>query len=155
MIIRLGDFNITINSGIIFPLLILIPNLVWMIMPKPESIPTSEEPVLLTIIENIGRFATLLIPLFYAVQWQKKFTIPVLAVMTILLLIYYSAWMRYFIHQREVEWLSKSLFGIPLPLAVAPSLFFILSSYLLDSWWMLAASVLFGISHVWITYLTA
>ncbi len=34
---------------------------------------------------------------------------------------------------------------------VLPILFLMLSSYLLQSWWMLGASVLFGIGHFWVS----
>ncbi len=125
-----------------------------MILPKADNVTSESEPLVLTILENIGRFATLLIPLFYSIQWQKKVAAPVLILMGIALLVYYVAWGRYFFNGRDLAWMSKPLFGIPLPLATAPILFFVLSSYLLGSWWMLIASLVFGVAHIWISTLS-
>ncbi len=143
-----------IKSGIIVPILVLIPNLVWMILPKGDAGNASQEPIILTVIENVGRFACILIPVFYSIQWYKKFSLPVLIIMGISLLVYYVAWLRYFTGGREAALMSKPLLGIPLPLATAPILFFLLSSYLLDSWWMFAASIVFGTAHIWISATT-
>ena len=154
MVISFGKIFITIRSGILIPFLVLIPNILWMVLSTKGSDSITEEPILLTIIENIGRIATLILPLFYSINWQKKNSIPVLAIMGIALLIYYVAWGRFFLNGRTSDLLSKPLFGIPLPLALAPVLFFIFSSYILDSWWMFAASVIFGTAHIWISILT-
>ena len=154
MPIKFGDFVFTLKSGILIPILVLIPNFVWVVLPKVKSTVSPSEPLLLTIFENMGRFATLLIPLFYAIQWQKKYAILILTLMGTALLIYYIAWGRYFFNGRSPQWMSKPLFGIPLPLATAPILIFILSSYILGSWWMLLASLVFGFAHIWISTLT-
>lgn len=152
--LTIGKLTLTIKSGIFIPILVLIPNLIWMILPKAAVNAAKSEPLTLTIIENIGRLATLILPLFYAIQWQKKYAILVLILMGIALLIYYIAWGRYFINGGDPVWMSKPLLGIPLPLATAPIAFFMLSSYLLGSWWMLIASLLFGTAHIWISALS-
>ena len=43
---------------------------------------------------------------------------------------------------------------MPLPMAVAPALFLILSAYLMGSWIMLAVSLWFGIAHIWVSALS-
>ncbi len=154
MSISIGNFISIIKSGIIIPILILIPNFVWMVLPKVKSTTSQNEPLVLTIAENVGRFAALLIPLFFSIHWHKKYSLPVLILMGIALLIYYIAWGRYFLKESDPAWMSKPLFGIPLPLATSPILFFILSSYILDSWWMFCASLVFGIAHIWISAVT-
>ena len=146
-------FN-NIKPGILIPFLILIPNILWMIFPTTDSGEVKKEPILLTIIENIGRIATLIIPVFYSINWQKKISVPVLVMMGITLMIYYVAWGRFFLNGRTSDYLSKPLFGIPLPLALAPILFFMLSAYILDSWWMFIASLIFGVAHIWISVMT-
>jgi hypothetical protein len=96
----------TIKSGVLIPLLIMLPNVVWMLWPKADAGEHVSAPRVLTIVENIGRIAALILPLFF------------------------------------------SLDGLALPMAVAPTVFLVLSSYLMSSWSMLSASILFGAAHI-------
>ncbi len=154
MNLTFGDVNITIKSGALIPLLIMLPNVVWMIMPKADASQPTSEPLWLTIMENVGRFATLILPFFFSLDLNRKFSTPVAIGMGAALAVYYVCWIRYFAGGRSPELLGAPFFGIPQPLAVAPIAFFALSSYLMGSWWMFAASVLFGVAHIWISALT-
>ena len=168
----LTHIHLSIQSGILIPVLVLLPNLFWMILPvarpksgagrpksgagrpksgagKPEA--PSGEPLPLTILENIGRAASLLIPPFYSLQFNRSLSIPVAIAMILALLVYYACWVRYFTRGRQPELLKAPFLGIPLPMALAPILFLFLSAYLLASWWMLAAALLFGIAHIWVS----
>lgn len=80
------------------------------------------------------------------VAWYAAHTI---AGMGVALAVYYSAWIRFFLGGSTPNLLSASLIGIPSPLASAPIVLLILSAYVLDSWFMFRASVLFGAFHVW------
>ena len=98
--------RLAIKSGVIIPLLLMLPNLPWMLLPK------------------------------------------------LALAVYYAAWGRYFIGGGTPELLSAPLVGIPSPLAFAPIALLLISSYLLNSWWMLGAAVVFGTLHVWVKAVT-
>ena len=87
-------------------------------------------------------------------DWRKNFSLPVVIGMGLALAVYYACWIRYFAGGRVAALLGAPFLGIPLPMAVAPITFFILSSYLMGSWWMLGASLLFGVAHIWISALT-
>jgi len=67
---------------------------------------------------------------------------------------YNASWLRYFAGGRSTELLRASLLGFPLPLAVAPIILLVLSSYLMGSWPMLGASILFGTVHIRVSALT-
>lgn len=146
--------NIPIKSGALIPLLIMLPNVIWMLAPKGDGSEPVAEPLWLTIMENIGRFATLIVPFFYSLDAHKKFSLPVMIAMGLALAGYYGGWIRYFVGGRAPALLGASLLGIPLPMAVLPIAFFILSSYLMGSWWMFGAALLFGVAHIWISALT-
>jgi len=154
MHLTFGDLSITIKSGALIPLLIMLPNVVWMMLPKVAASKPAPEPLLLTIMENVGRFATLILPFFFALDMNKKFSLPVVIGMGLALAIYYACWIRYFAGGRSAALLGAPFLGIPLPMAVAPIAFLILSSYLMSSWWMFGASILFGVAHIWISALT-
>ncbi len=150
----LSDINIPIKSGALIPLLIMLPNVVWMLAPKSGVRHQVAEPLWLTIAENVGRLATLILPFFFSLDLYKKFSLPVMIAMGLALAIYYGCWIRYFVSRRSVTLLGASFLGIPQPLAVTPIAFLMLSSYLMGSWWMLGASLLFGVAHIWISLLT-
>ena len=154
MHLTFGDLSITIKSGAWIPLLIMLPNVVWMLLPKTDAGKQIPEPLLLTILENVGRLATLILPFFFSLDMHKKFSLPVVIGMGLALAIYYACWIRYFAGGRSVALLGAPFLGIPIPMAVAPIAFLILSSYLMSSWWMFGASLLFGVAHIWISALT-
>lgn len=86
-----GGKSIPMRSGALIPVLLMLPNVAWLLLPKAD------------------------------------------------------------VGARAAELLSAPLLGLPLPLAVAPAVFLVLSSYLLSSWPMLGVSVLFGVAHIWVS----
>ncbi len=154
MHLNLGNLSITIKSGALIPLLIMLPNVVWMLSPKTNASAPPSEPLFLTILENVGRFATLILPFFFSLDMHRKLSLPVAIGMGLALAVYYACWIRYFAGGRVSTLLGAPFLGIPIPMAIAPIAFFILSSYLMSSWWMFGASLLFGVAHIWISALT-
>ena len=154
MNLTFGDLSITIKSGMLIPVLVMLPNVVWMLLPKAEASASPFEPLLLTILENLGRFATLILPFLFSLDLHQRFSIPVLIGMGLALAVYYACWIRYFAGGRTPALLGAPFLGIPMPMAVTPIAFLILSSYLMSSWWMFSASILFGLAHIWISALT-
>jgi hypothetical protein len=141
-----------IKSGAIITVLLILPNLLWMLLPKLPSASKASTPIALTISEWVSRIAVFVIPLFYAIELSRKFSVFVIVMMSLAIVIYYAAWIRYFIRGRTAKLFRAPFLGIPLPMAVAPVVFIILSSYMFGSWPMLAASICFGVFHVWISY---
>ena len=141
--------TIALRSGVIIPVLLMLPNVAWMLLPQQSASRVGSVPVTLTIAENILRGFALAVPCFLALHLTKRFSAVALAAMALALAIYYAAWIRFFIGGRSADLLSASLIGIRSPLAFAPILVLILSAYVLDSWWMLFVAVTFGALHVW------
>jgi hypothetical protein len=154
MHLTFGDVSITLKSGALIPVLLMLPNVVWMLLPKADTGKPVSEPLWLTIVENVGRVATLILPFFFSLDVHKKLSVLIMIGMGLALAIYYSCWIRYFMGGRSVALLGTSFLGIPIPMAVVPIVFLILSSYLMSSWWMFGASILFGVAHIWISALT-
>ena len=144
-----------IKSGIIIPVLIMVPNIIYYLIIRNKSdIPSSNKsaPTLIKIIENIGRLGILITPLFYSLNLDNSFSMYFLVLCLLFLVLYYVAWLRYFMSGSNQIDLRKSLL-IPLPLAVYPSLSLICSSYLLSSIPMLISSLVFAIGHIWVSYI--
>lgn len=151
MPISLGFIDFTLKSGALVPLLIMLPNIIWMTLPRQAAAPSSPVPAWLNILENIGRVGILVVPFFYDLGLDKPGGVVVAVAMGVALGLYYAAWTRYFLRGRTTALLRQPLLGIPLPLAVTPVVFLILSSYLMDSWLMLAVSAVFGVAHIWVS----
>ena len=145
--------RIPIKSGAVIPLLIMLPNIAWFLIPNAPAGDAAAVPLFLNIVENAGRVAIIVIPFFYAINLRRRYSTPALVICSLALALYYAAWIRYFA-AADPALLGSAFLGIPMPLAVAPVVLLIASSYLLGSWPMLATSVWFGIAHIWVTALT-
>ncbi len=150
--VSIGQVSFTIKSGGLIPLLVMVPNFLWMAFP-PTSTPEGEaaEPLWLGIVENIGRIAVLLLPFFFVLDFNSRFSRLTAIAMTGSLILYYVGWVRFFVGGRSYALLKAPLLGVPIPMAVFPVIFLLLSSYLMKSWTMFTAAVFFGIAHLWVS----
>jgi hypothetical protein len=143
--------------GGLISVLILLPNLLWMVFPprgKPASDPVQRDGLyrLMEILEWVGRIATFVIPFFYRKDVQSTGQVASLVVMALALLVYYAGWARYFLRGRSYALLFEPLLGLPIPLAISPTVYLLAASVLLGSWYLALATVLLGIGHLWISY---
>jgi hypothetical protein len=146
--------HISIKSGALITALVMLPNLMWVLLPHTNPGENSPVPAALNFAENVGRIGILVIPFFYSITLGKRFSTPVLFIAGLALALYYGAWIRYFAGGRTAALMGIPMLGIPLPLAITPAVFLIFSAYILGSWPMLAASVWFGVTHIWVSALT-
>lgn len=85
-------------TGLGVPMMVLIPNLLWLLFP-PTNAPAVEEvdePVRLMILEWAGQFGVTIIPLFYPVILDDAASSFYLIAMLFLLIVYYAGWFRFF-----------------------------------------------------------
>ena len=71
--------------------------------------------------------------------------------MVAFLLIYYAAWLRFFLKDRQYELLYSPLRGLPLPMVVSPIAYFLAASVFLSSWFLGAFAVVLAIGHTYIS----
>ena len=145
------NLRLAVKSGAIIPALLMFPNVAWMLFYNLDADPQVSVPLALSIAENVGRAAVLVLPFFYSISVKNKYSTLALVGMAIALTVYYLAWGRFFVGGESAALLSAPLWGIPGPLALAPVAVLILSSYLMESWLMFSASVSFGALHVWVS----
>ncbi|MGA3246563.1 MAG: hypothetical protein ABSE41_18240 [Bacteroidota bacterium] len=139
------------NSGCLVTLAVLLPNLAFLFFP-PTKIPEttagsrtfSGTPI--QIMERIGQAGVFIIPFFYKIELQGK--IGLFAVAPITLTIYYAGWWRYVRHGRAYKLLFSPLFGIPLPMAISPVVYFGAWSFLFNSWPLATATLILAIGHI-------
>lgn len=70
-------------------------------------------PPILTVTENVGRSAVLVLPFFFSLDLSKRFAVPTVVGMGLALTLYYASWIRYFAGGR-----AAALFAAPLFLLV-------------------------------------
>lgn len=133
-------------SGLIFMVLLLIPNIIYAVKFQENSTPCPNRAM--NILEQIGRYASMLLMVFHIGIAEFGFSsvnafLCYLLGNLILLLLYWVIWMMYFIEQSR---------GKSLALAVIPTLMFLLSGVTLRHILLIISSVVFGIGHIYITY---
>jgi hypothetical protein len=140
-----------LSNGGVLTLLVLVPNaLVLLLPPKDPPVVRSKNKTegVMTIVERLGQASSLAIPFFYAIDLSKtRHFGPVLAGLALTLTIYYIGWVRY-VMRREYSCFYKPLFHVPLPMAIMPVVYFVLSSYLLCSIYLFGSAVVLGIGHL-------
>lgn len=140
--------------GLIWLLMLIIPNLVW-IKNKPvgyEESAARENKVLL-FLEKIGQVSVTVIVLIFSdfnidLSSQSASTLLTLGISFLLMVCYELYWIRYFKSEKTLKDLYSSFLGIPVPGATLPVLaFFVLGLYGYNAFLMLAVTIL-GIGHI-------
>ena len=78
-------------------MLLMLPNVGWMLSPESDGGQQGSAPLALTIAENLGRAAVLGLPFFYSLDLRRKYSTVVVGGMGLALAVYYAAWSRYFV----------------------------------------------------------
>ncbi|WP_342563028.1 hypothetical protein NST84_26285 [Paenibacillus sp. FSL R7-0345] len=142
--------------GFILPLLILLPNLLFIFF-TPHYVPSSitAPPVIFTILERAGQIACFTLPILFGHEIAVQPITSLSGLMLICLIFYYMCWVRYYRSGRTFSMLFKPLGPLPLPLAIFPVLYFSLLAVWIDSLLFAAAAAVFAIGHLtvsWNTY---
>lgn len=144
--------------GGLISILILLPNLFWMLFPPREG-PDGESIEdegrlrwLWEVLEWAGRIAALVIPFFYSFEVVEAVQFLALGVILVALLFYYAGWARFFSQGRRYALLFEPLMGVPLPMAVSPIVALAAASVLLASWPLALATMVLGTAHLTISF---
>lgn len=141
--------------GGIVTLAILLPNLLYLLMP-PREVPqeVKHDGVVgkLTIIERIGQAGAFLIPFFYPLPALRETSVDALAVMVLALLFYYSGWVRYATKGHRFLLLYAPFLGVPLPMAISPVVYYGAAAVFFSSWPLAAAAALLAAGHIPVSY---
>lgn len=135
--------------GLIFLLMLTIPNLIWT-RKMPRGYTSENENKILLIFERAGEALTsccaLLFSDFNLHGWSGWSWWLIGAV--ILMVMYEFWWIRYFYSERKLTDFYSSLLGIPVAGAILPVAAFFLLGIYGKVIWMLVATVILGIGHI-------
>jgi hypothetical protein len=135
--------------GWLIPLLVLLPNALLMRFPpreKPADVSTVSLPP--RLLERLGQVGVLVIPCFYRLRFSGAVSVGSLVAMALALVGYYLGWLRYARGGQQYALLFEPMWGIPLPMAVLPVVYFVAASALLRSWYLALATIVFGVGHL-------
>lgn len=135
--------------GLIFLLMLTIPNLIW-IRHQPKEYDFQNENKILLIFERAGQVlvtCTALIFSDFNLHPWSIWTLWLIAAM-ILMLIYGGWWIRYFKSRKTLADFYSSFCGVPVAGAALPVVAFLLLSIYGKVVWLLISIIIFGIGHI-------
>ena len=143
-------------KGFIFSVLLLLPNLLFIIMP-PTKIPLNKgkESLILTAVEQIGRIACFILPILLGKRIASQQTSIWVIGMAICLSVYYLLWLQYVIKGCRYYDLFKPLGCIPIPMALFPIFYLLFLGLWIQSPLLILFTLLFAVGHIsisWHTY---
>ena len=99
-------------------------------------------------IEMAMRVVVFVLPVFLSVEARRSDSRFAWGLAGAGLILYYAAWCRYFIAGRHARLLFASWLGVPVPLAVAPTVYLLGIAMVTRSAIMGVAAVAFGVVHL-------
>lgn len=142
------------NGGLI-SILALLPNLLFLVFPPCDVPRELSKPVRgLEIVEWVGRVGAFAVPFFCWIEITGTLGTIAMAIMIGALGVYYAGWLRYMRQGRSFALLFQPMLGLPLPMAVAPIVYFYAASIVLHSWSLFLATVLLTIGHLYVSNLS-
>ena len=130
---------------------LLLPNLLLVFFPAVNVPAENGRPNgwnIVILLERIGQTAVFLLPLFIRMDMSGSHKKYVLAFMIFTAVLYYICWGRFFFQGRLFSLMYKSLWFIPIPMALLPVLYFAAAAFLMDSWLYGLATVVFAAGHL-------
>lgn len=135
--------------GLIFMLMLFIPNLIWT-NKQPQDYSAQNENKILVVLERVGEaLATCCALIFSDFNFHEVSAWSLwLAAAFALMIMYEIWWVRYFKSERKLADFYSSFLGVPVAGATLPVAAFFLLGIYGKVIWMIIASVVLGIGHI-------
>lgn len=135
--------------GLIYLLMLWIPNSLWT-RNKPTGYNPSGESKVLLVFERTGQVCCTCSILIFSDFNIKAFSTWSLwlAVSFLLMILYEISWIRYFTDEHTVKNFYRSFCGVPVPGATLPVVAFLLLGVYGKVIWLIASAVIIGIGHI-------
>ncbi|WEK56040.1 MAG: hypothetical protein P0Y55_08320 [Candidatus Cohnella colombiensis] len=135
--------------GLIYLLMLFIPNIIWAKSLQIENDKTHEN-IILLLFERIGQMGCTVSVLMFKDYDNVAFSSRSvwLAMSFLLMIIYELCWIRYFTNKHREGMLYRSYYGIPVPLASLPVMAFLLLGIYGEVIWLIASAIIIGIGHI-------
>ena len=144
----MGHFGFS-YVGLIFLLMLTIPNLIWT-KHQPTGYNYSNENKILLIFERIGQVCVTCVALVFSdfnIHRWSVWSLWLIAAI-ILMLLYEWWWLRYFESKKSVLDFYSSLCGVPVAGATLPVLAFLLLGIYGKVIWLIISVIILGMGHI-------
>ena len=135
--------------GLVFLLMLTIPNLIWT-KHQPKGYDNSIEHKVLLTFERVGQVCVTCMALFfsdYNIQGWSAWTIWLIAA-AVLMTLYECWWIRYFKSEMTLKDFYSSFCGVPVAGATLPVVAFFLLGVYGKVIWLMISVVILGIGHI-------
>ena len=144
----MGHFGFS-YVGLVFMLMLIVPNLIWTKY-QPKEFDFKDENKVLLVFERVGQVGvtgTALIFSDFNIHGWSGWSFWLIAAF-VLMILYECWWIRYFKSNRTWKDFYSSFYGIPVAGAILPVVaFFFLGIYGRVSW-LIVSVIIFGIGHI-------
>ena len=132
---------------------VLLPNVVYGVFPplNLQKYGPHKDSRLLVSIERFGQTSSFVLPIFFKLSFTGILALLAWAIMGLSLGIYYAGWIRFFARERDYALLFRPMIGIPVPMAVSPVVFLLVSSCVLGSVLQAIATLILAVGHIAVT----
>ena len=135
--------------GLIYLLMLFIPNIIWS-KNQPIDYDNTKENKILLLFERVGQVCctcSILIFSDYNIGTFSAWSLWLIASF-LLMILYEISWIRYFINEHTEENFYRSFCGIPVPGASLPVMSFLILGIYGKVIWLIAAAIIIGIGHI-------
>lgn len=131
--------------GLAVSLVVFAPTLLLVRFAPKGAQPSARIPWPITWAERAGQVSCIAVPAFTGSAGGGW---PSLIVMIAALIGYYALWIRYLTGGRSWALLYQPVWGIPVPMAILPVVYFFAAAAWLGSWWIACAALLLAFGHI-------
>ena len=131
--------------GIIIFLAAMLPNFAYMILAPQEQIEKDRKKSHMNAEDLSRDFFTFFLVAFVS---ETKGSVIYLILALVFLALYYFSWFRYFKNGKDEKYLLSPLRFIPVPLAICPNAYVILSCLYLNNMLALCHCLVFAVFHI-------
>ncbi len=144
----MGHFGFS-YVGLIFLLMLFIPNIIWT-KHQPKGYSAKNENIVLIIFEKLGQILVTCISLVFSdFNIHGTFAWNIILIAAFLVMVIYECWwIRYFKSEKTLKDFYSSFLGVPVAGATLPIIAFLLLSIYGKVIWLTISVIILGIGHI-------
>lgn len=145
--------------GIAVSAVIAAPNLL-LLTATPQDLPPKRQVArwstyhVMEIVERVGQIATFVVPLWFKLPLDTPPQWALAGVMLAAATFYYTCWIRFVRSGSRYRMLFAPMFGVPIPMAVAPIAYFAVAAVAMGSWLLGASVTVMAAGHLYVSWST-
>jgi hypothetical protein len=103
------------------------------------------------LVERVGQVATFVVPIWFKFVLSGWLNWAMFAVMSVALVFYYAGWIRFVRSGSRYRDMFAPLLGVPIPMALAPIVYFSAAAVGMHSWQLAVAVTVMAVGSVYVS----